>query len=80
MADKQQPKYGKGDTRRPENFKQFEDNWDLINWGHQNNLEDCPNCPNQGWYPVKNSNNEWEQVQCEWCWTNAKSRFLARQN
>ena len=41
-------------------------------------VEDCPNCPNQGWYgQLICSSNPWEaeQVQCEWCYENPKSRF-----
>ena len=39
-------------------------------------LLDCPFCPNQGWYPQGNPyDGTAEQVQCEFCWTNEKSKF-----
>ena len=34
--------------------------------------DDCPNCPNQGWYYV---GRHAEQEQCEWCWVNPNSKF-----
>ncbi len=40
-------------------------------------LEDCPFCPNQGWYPDYDRNGEVVQVQCEFCWTNPLSKFNA---
>lgn len=42
-----------------------------VEWEH------CPICPDQGWYPV-NKNQNWEQEQCEFCWTNLKSVFNQR--
>jgi len=48
----------------------------------ENEWENCPNCPNQGWYPitvVKHDNygqwQEQEQEQCEFCYKNPKSVF-----
>lgn len=42
-------------------------------------LEDCPDCPNQGWYydsdPYYGS-----QEQCEWCWCNHNSKFNIMRN
>jgi len=38
--------------------------------------EDCPSCPNQGWYYVGTYG---EQEQCEWCCTNPESKF-SKQN
>ena len=36
----------------------------------------CPNCPNQGWYEVRNRNTgEPEQEQCEFCYTTPNSYF-----
>jgi len=46
--------------------------------------EDCPNCPNQGWYEVTgtyiNPNNgepepQQEQEQCQFCYEQKNSRF-----
>lgn len=59
--------------------------------------EDCPHCPNQGWYgdyesqPVYDSDENGYpilvdvipvpvQVQCEFCWTNPRSKFNATRN
>jgi len=42
-----------------------------------NKLEDCPFCPNQGWYSDYDRNGEVVQVQCEFCWTNPLSKFNA---
>jgi len=42
-----------------------------------NELEDCPFCHNQGWYPDYDRNGEVVQVQCEFCWTNPLSKFNA---
>ena len=39
--------------------------------------EDCPNCPNQGWF-AEWDGNEPVQVQCEFCYTHPKSRFQAK--
>jgi len=36
--------------------------------------EDCPNCPNQGWYYIGIHG---EQEQCEWCNDNPNSKFRA---
>ena len=44
---------------------------------NENELEDCPFCPNQGWYPDYDRNGEVVQVQCEFCWTNPLSKFNA---
>lgn len=39
-------------------------------------VEDCPNCPNQGWYAQPNNHTgEPEQVQCEFCETVRHSRY-----
>lgn len=40
-------------------------------------LEDCPFCQNQGWYPDYDRYGEIVQVQCEFCWTNPLSKFNA---
>ena len=38
--------------------------------------EDCPHCNNQGWYAVSDKyTGEPAQEQCEWCYTNPKSKF-----
>ena len=43
----------------------------------KNELLDCPNCPNQGWYVQGNVyNGEAEQVQCEFCWTHPQSKYF----
>ena len=34
--------------------------------------DDCPDCPNQGWYYIGPYG---EQEQCEWCWVNSDSKF-----
>lgn len=36
--------------------------------------EDCPYCPNQGWY-FDGDPEDPEQTQCEWCWTTPNSKF-----
>ena len=38
-------------------------------------MEDCPYCPNQGWYNDTAPDGEHVQVQCEFCWTNPLSKF-----
>lgn len=38
-------------------------------------LLSCPNCPNQGWYAVGSNSDGWEQVQCEFCYTEPNSVF-----
>ncbi len=56
--------------------------------------EDCPDCPNQGWYPITVTvtgigydehgepipvpEQEQEQEQCEFCYTNPKSVFYQK--
>jgi hypothetical protein len=42
-----------------------------------NELEDCPFCPNQGWYPGHDYNGNVIQISCEFCWTNPLSKFNA---
>ena len=37
--------------------------------------KDCPNCKNIGWYPVLYNQGEAAQEQCEFCYTEEKSRF-----
>jgi hypothetical protein len=44
---------------------------------NENELEDCPFCPNRGWYPDYDRNGKVVQVQCEFCWTNPLSKFNA---
>lgn len=34
--------------------------------------DDCPHCPNQGWYYIGTHG---DQEQCEWCWVNPDSKF-----
>jgi hypothetical protein len=36
--------------------------------------EDCPHCGNRGWLAVSGN---YEQIQCEWCYTTSNSRFKA---
>ena len=36
----------------------------------QSGAENCPNCPNRGWWQALD-----EQHQCEWCYTVPHSRF-----
>lgn len=40
-------------------------------------IKTCPvsGCNNQGWYPNQISEDEWEQVQCEFCYTEPNSVF-----
>jgi len=45
---------------------------------HVAGLVHCPDCPDQGWYAVGDVT-EWEQVQCEFCWTTPNSFFNHRQ-
>ena len=40
-------------------------------------LLDCPDCPNQGWYAVGSYNNPPEQEQCEFCYSEPRSKFNA---
>lgn len=40
--------------------------------------EPCPNCPDQGWYAVQVDEGEFEQVQCEFCYTVENSVFNLR--
>ena len=43
--------------------------------------ENCTECEdNQGWYPMQVGESEYEQVQCEWCYTNPNSIFNLRNN
>tara|TARA_R110000823_G_scaffold62221_1_gene147881 strand:+ start:513 stop:785 length:273 start_codon:yes stop_codon:yes gene_type:complete len=46
--------------------------------------DDCPNCPNQGWYAVEYRNADGTpdqaQQQCEWCYTMPNSKFNLLQN
>ena len=45
---------------------------------NSNTVQDCPHCPNQGWYAVPNRNTgDAEQQQCEFCYTTPNSRFNA---
>ena len=41
--------------------------------------QDCPNCPNQGWYAVQYTHADGTpdqcQQQCEWCYTMPNSKF-----
>ena len=37
--------------------------------------EDCPNCPNQGWYMVEDSKGDPTPEQCQWCHTVEDSKF-----
>lgn len=39
--------------------------------------EDCPNCPDQGWY-ADGPTDDPEQVQCEWCECVESSLFKAK--
>lgn len=44
--------------------------------------EDCPNCPNQGWYVVAGNGVQGEspeQVQCQWCDITPNSKFNLRE-
>ena len=34
--------------------------------------DDCPHCPNQGWYYIGTHG---DPEQCEWCWVNPDSKF-----
>jgi len=41
-----------------------------------NQAENCPNCENVGWYARPDRHiGEPEQIQCEFCYTNPKSKF-----
>jgi len=40
----------------------------------------CPNCDDVGWYPNQISDDDWEQVQCEFCYTIKDSVFNRTQN
>jgi len=44
---------------------------------NEDELEDCPFCPNQGWYADYDRYGEVTQFQCEFCWTNPRSKFNA---
>lgn len=35
----------------------------------------CPNCNNEGWYIMTNSNGEPEQIQCQFCYEEQGSKF-----
>jgi hypothetical protein len=41
----------------------------------------CPDpaCNNQGWSPIQVRDDEWEQQQCEWCYTVEDSVFMRNQ-
>ena len=39
----------------------------------------CPSCDDVGWFPVKTDYDEWEQQQCEFCYTVHDSIFNRRQ-
>ena len=43
-------------------------------------LLDCPDCPNQGWYPEYDRNGIPAQVQCEFCYTEPRSKFYVENN
>jgi len=38
-------------------------------------VDKCPDCDNTGRYGRQGAEDEWEQVQCEFCWTNPNSVF-----
>ncbi|HEY4714352.1 MAG TPA: hypothetical protein VIH30_08975 [Aquirhabdus sp.] len=49
----------------------------------------CPNCENQGWYPIEtggcdmdgeNDTRQIEQIQCEFCYTTPNSVFNVELN
>jgi hypothetical protein len=37
--------------------------------------QQCPDCPNVGWYPYQTGYQEWAQVQCQFCYTEPCSMF-----
>lgn len=39
------------------------------------NQNNCPYCPNVGWYTGTDTRGEPEQIQCEWCCTTVDSKF-----
>ncbi len=39
------------------------------------NFQNCPDCPNQGWYARETPNGEPEQIQCQWCHVTPDSKF-----
>jgi len=39
------------------------------------NAKDCPNCNNQGWWAEQVEEDEFEQCQCQWCYTTEDSIF-----
>jgi hypothetical protein len=41
--------------------------------------QDCPRCPNQGWYMVPDHRGDPEPTQCEFCCTNPMSKFNLEQ-
>jgi hypothetical protein len=46
-----------------------------------NSLLDCPHCPDQGWWVDADKwTGEPVQVQCEFCWTNPRSKFNGQSN
>lgn len=42
--------------------------------------DDCPYCPNEGFYVETDYNGDPEQIQCEWCYTEPKSKFNIPKN
>ncbi len=36
---------------------------------------DCPNCDNVGCIANQIGDNDWEQIQCQWCYETPNSRF-----
>ena len=41
----------------------------------ENIYEECPCCPDQGWVVEYTLYGEPEQIQCEFCYVNPKSKF-----
>lgn len=39
----------------------------------------CRNCDDEGWYPMQVGDDEWEQVQCEFCYVVDDSIFNRKQ-
>ena len=35
----------------------------------------CPNCNNTGGYPIPDGDGDWQEEQCEFCWTEPNSIF-----
>jgi hypothetical protein len=38
----------------------------------------CPSCEDVGWFPVQTDYDEWEQQQCEFCYTVEDSIFMRK--